>query len=310
VRHVALTAAALAAAVSAQVLREHATGLRASWPSEATVPYAPSPAAARYVSLGYRELAADLMWMRILAYLGGSTDTADGIEALVEGTLALDPHFKRAYDGGLAIESATHGVDTDAHLAALAVLDRAMATFPDEWKFPYLAGQIYVGELFFSAPERKPEWTERGIMMLERAVRMPGTPAGAAALASHLHQTLGRHEAAIKVLEDKIVLVNEPAAKRLLLDKLAALKQTDAAVLAIAMLDERDASRRDWLASRPQLPFVTYLLLGKARDPYAAPEDLAVERDLIGTDVKEPVEPLVDPEPAPEPDPEPAPAQP
>ena len=35
-----------------------------------------------------------------------------------------------------------------------------------------------------------------------------------------------------------------------------------------------------------------YLLLGPHRDPYLAPADLAVYRELIGTHAPEPLEPL------------------
>ncbi|MGE5183847.1 MAG: hypothetical protein ACM31C_17375, partial [Acidobacteriota bacterium] len=57
---------AVSALVAAQVAREAAWDLR---PKEhRDEPYAPSPAAAPYVSLDYRELAADVQWVRFLSY--------------------------------------------------------------------------------------------------------------------------------------------------------------------------------------------------------------------------------------------------
>jgi hypothetical protein len=303
VRYPALLAAAAAAAVAAQLVREVAKDTRASWPDATQVPYAPSAAAAPYVSLGYRELAADLMWMRVLAYLGGETDTAAGMRALVEATLALDPWFKRAYDGGLAIESATHGVDNDAHLAAAAILERGMQRFPLEWKYPYGIGQIYIVDLITTDPAQKRAWTEKGVAMLERALRLESTPPAAAALAAHLQQELGRREAAIKVLRDKIALTEDPRARRPLLEQLAKLENADSASLAAAFLQDERAFRREWLGARPRLPRTLYVLLGNPRDPYLPPAALAIERDLIGTNAPEELEPLTDPEPAPAPAP-------
>jgi hypothetical protein len=303
VRYRALAAAAAAAALAAQLVRERAKETRAAWPDAAQVPYAPSAAAVPYVSLGYRELAADLMWMRVLAYLGGTTDTADGTRALVEATIALDPWFKRAYDGGLAIESATHGVDNDAHLAAVSILERGMARFPLEWKYPYGIGQIYVVDLITTDPAEKRAWTEKGVAMLERALRLESTPPAAAALAAHLQQTLGRREAAIKVLRDKIALTEDPRKRSLLFAELAKLEEGDVSSLAIAMLEEERVFMRRWLDARPTLPRTMFVVLGARRGQYLPPEALAVDRDLIGTHTEEALEPLYEPAPAPAPAP-------
>ena len=309
-RYAGLAAAAVAAATAAQLVREQVVEVRRTWPEATRVPYAPSATAAPYVTLGYRELGADLMWMRTLAYLGDDIDTADGMRALVEATIALDPWFKRAYDGGLAIESASKGVDNAAHLASVSILERAMVRFPSDWKYPYSIGQIYLVDLITTDPAEKRAWTERGLAMLERALRLPGTPAQVAALAAHLQKTLGRREAARQLLWDKIALTNDPSQRRILIRDLAELEQRDATELAIALYDERQAFEREWRAARPLLPALLYVHLGDRRDPYAPPAALATDRDLLGTDTVEPVEPLFEPEPPPAPPPAPVDAAP
>src|SRR5215831_3605760 len=63
-------------------------------------PYAPAPDTAPLVTLGYRELFADLLFLRLKGYFGGSESTADGIAGLSEAILALDPRFHRFYEWG------------------------------------------------------------------------------------------------------------------------------------------------------------------------------------------------------------------
>jgi hypothetical protein len=290
-----VVACALTAIVAGRAVRGWALDERATWPKLLDAPYAPSAEAAPFVTLGYREVGADLMWIRMLAYLGGTSDTSDGIRDLVEATLALDDYFRPAYDiGGLAIEAANFGVDNDSHLAAIDILERGMKRFPDNWKYPYLAGQIYLTDLVSTDPALTREWTEKGVAMLEKAVRLPGAPAKQAATAAHLLDKLGKHEAAIERLREIILITEDETAKKELIERLAKLEARDAADVAIAMLDARAAFEREWHTNRPALPASMYLLLGPRRNPYVAPADLATARDLIGTNAPEELEPLFD----------------
>jgi hypothetical protein len=293
-----VVASALTVLVAGRGVRGWALDERSTWPKTVDVPYAPSPAAAPFVTLGYHEVGADLMWIRMIAYLGGTSDTSDGVRDLVEATLALDDHFRPAYDiGGLAIEAANYGVDNDSHLAAISILERGMKRFPDHWKYPYLAGQIYLTDLVSDDPALTRAWTERGVAMLERAVRLPDAPAKQAATAAHLMDKLGKHEAAVQRLREVILITTDESAKRELIERLAKLEAKDAADVAIAMLDARKAFDDEWQGSRPALPASMFLLLGPRRNPYLAPADLAFDRDLIGANPPEHLEPLFDDEP-------------
>jgi hypothetical protein len=87
-------------------------------------PYAPTPQAAPLVTLGYHELFADLLFLRLKGYFGGTENTANGIAGLVEAIAALDPQYQRIYEwGARAITLAGRGVDNRAFLRAIAVLD-------------------------------------------------------------------------------------------------------------------------------------------------------------------------------------------
>ena len=84
-------------------------------------PYAPTPAAAPIVTLGYRELAADLLFVRLVGYFGSPDNEAHAMASLGEAIAALDPQFQRPYElAGVAITAAKRGVDNAAHLPSMS----------------------------------------------------------------------------------------------------------------------------------------------------------------------------------------------
>jgi hypothetical protein len=230
-------------------------------------PYAPSPADASYMSLGYREVMADVLWIRLAGYFGDDKNTAAGVAGLVEAVVALDPQFQRAYNwGGRAITIAHYGVDQSAYLRAIAVLERGGEQFPDDYRMPYLAGQIYTQDLVTDDPAQRREWDEKGTLLIESAIRKPGAPAEVAAWAAVMRTKLGEHERAVQGLREMLLLTTDTAAEQRLIAKLAELEKRDSDELAVEISAARLRFTRAWQADRPLLPATMYVLLGPRLD--------------------------------------------
>src|SRR5262245_48696814 len=90
---IAAAAVLIAAAQGARVV---AKDLRSGKTIEE--PFAPSQAAAPFVSAGYRELAADLFIARVMPYFGGPENTAGGVAGLCEAIVAFDPQYPVMYE--------------------------------------------------------------------------------------------------------------------------------------------------------------------------------------------------------------------
>jgi hypothetical protein len=287
-----LVASGLAALIAARELRVAAVGIREGWPKTLDEPWAPSTSAAPFVSLGYREALADYLWVRVIGYFGGHGDTAQGVEALIRGIAALDPHFGRVWDwGARAMTMADHGVDQDTYLRSIDFLETGMRFYPEDWHLPLLAGQTYIVDVHSKDPAQERAWQEAGTNLLEKAIRMPGAPADQATLAAHLRTKLGQHDRAVRELREMILITDDASAKKEMIDKLAALEQRDANSLEAAMDDERKAFQSAWLRDRPELPATMYVLLGPLPHPYIDFSELAADRDLIGSEA-EPLEPI------------------
>ena len=257
-------------------------------------PYAPAPDAAPMVALGYRELFSDLLFLRLRGYFGGRENTANGIAALVEAIIALDPQYHRIYEwGARAITMAGRGVDNAAYLRAVAVLEAGAREFPDDWKLPYLAGEIFTQDLQTKDPAERRTWDERGTLLTESAIRKPTAPAQAATWAATMRTRLGQHQRAIDGLREMLLVTDDSSTRSRLLDKLAELENASASELAAELFDARRRFEAEWQARRPAVPASTYVLLGPRLSQTFDLGELATGgRDLVGAQPVERPEPL------------------
>jgi hypothetical protein len=257
-------------------------------------PYAPSPTSAPIISLGYHEAFADLFWIRLTGYFGGPDSTADGIASIVEAINALDPRYQRPYEyGARAITIAQHGVTQDSYLRSVAILERGMKEFPDDWKLPMLAGQIYTQDLETKDPAQRRAWDERGTLLTESAIRKPGAPTDAATWVAFMQTKLGQRERAIQDLREMILVTRDDNARRTLLEKLAKLVDSDADEVAAEVFEERKRFDSKWQHDRPTIPAAMYILLGPRITPGFDMTDLATGGiDLQTVAPPEKLEPL------------------
>jgi hypothetical protein len=258
-------------------------------------PYAPSPSAAPVLANGYRELGADLMFVRLAGYFASGESTAVGMAAIVDAIVALDPRFHRIYEyGARAMTMAKHDVDASTYRHAIAVLERGASEFPDDWRMPFLAGQIYTQDLQTTDPAERRAWDEKGTLLIEAAVRKPGAPAEAAEWAAVMRTKFGQHQRAVDELREIILVTSDNKARTSLLARLAMLEHADAAELAAEVLEVRHRFEAAWKQSRPAIPATMYVLLGARLAP--APIDFAAlatgGRDIVGSEAVEKLEPL------------------
>jgi hypothetical protein len=275
-------AAAIALITAAQGARVVAKDLRAG--EAIDEPFAPSPAAAPFVSIGYRELAADLLLARAMPYLGGAHSTAEGIAGLCEAIVASDPQYHRIYEWcAHAMTLARAGVDQRTYRRAIALLEGGMREFPDDWRIPYTAGQLYLFDLQTTDPAERRAWDERGTLLIESAIRKPQAPAEAATTAAALRTKLGQHQRAIDGLREMLLITSDATARQRILDKLAELSHQNADDLAAEILEARRRFDAAWARDRPAVPASMYLLIGPRLRPGFDLRDLATGgSDLVG----------------------------
>jgi hypothetical protein len=235
----------------------------------ASEPYAPSPAAAPYMSLGYREAIADALFVRLRGYFGDVHNTADGLAALCEAIVELDPRFGRIYDycGNAMTLVVKHDIPQSIYHRALALVARGMDEFPNDWRLPNLAAQIYTQDLKTDDPKQRREWDEKATMLVESAIRKPGAPANLADWAAVMRTRFGQHERAVQGLRELILTTEDLSARKMLLERLAELEEENADAIAGELLEARNKFESVWKAERPAVPATWYVLLGPRLAP-------------------------------------------
>ena len=291
VRSYLVIGSAIAVIVGARAARTAAEALHAEEAVE--VPYAPTPATAPFIALGYREVGADLLWVRLTGYFGGDRNTADGIASLVEAIAALDPQFERPIEwGARATTIARYGVDQHAYQRAIGILETGAQRFPDNWRLPLLAGQIYTQDLVTTDGAQRRAWDDKGVLLVEIAIRKPGAPADAAEWAAMMRTRMGEHQHAVDGLREMLLVSTDQKARDRLVKKLAELDHADADQLRREYTDAYAKFTDAWQRDRPDSPATMYVLLGPRHAPGIDMTDLATGgRDLVVPEVVEPLEP-------------------
>lgn len=289
---VVVSLCALASIATAQAARWSANEERST---EISDPYAPSPEAAPFLTLGYRELAADLMFFRLVGYVGGKDYSAEGVASLVEAVHAMDPRHKKIYEwGALAMMLAARkdpDNDNAVFLRAIKLLEDGQREFPTEYKYPELAGQCYLVDLHTQDAAQRRAWDEAGAAQLNRAIRMPGAPSSLGTMVATIRTKLGQRERAIRELKEMLLITDDAGAKASLLEKLGELEGTDSVELAAEILEERRKFEKQWSRDRPYMPPGLYILVGPRPRPGFDPADLATGgRDLLGADFVKPAD--------------------
>lgn len=161
-----------------------------SRPKPQQLTYLPSGDYLRMASLGYRELAADLLWLQAIQMMGErklSEDDGRWLYHAVDRITTLDPKFVRAYEAG------SHALCILVVLPEESnrLLEKGMQHNPQEWKLPFFLGINYYFELGDD---------EKAAAAMARASSLPGAPDSLVRLAAKLFVSAKSPQQAVELL--------------------------------------------------------------------------------------------------------------
>jgi hypothetical protein len=233
---------------------------RARAPREAIVRelmYFPSGRFMSAVTVGYDNLAADLVWLRAIQYYGEHRVTDLKFEYLghiLDILTTLDSRFVDGYTFG----SLLLADDAKEPGRALDLLDKGMRNNPDDWRIPFTKGFVYYVFLrdFFKAGK-----------YFEVSSRIEGAPDMAARFASFSFQRGGDRMTAVNLWTELYHRSNNE------LEKLTALRYIKE--LYIEMLEEKVEEFREEFGRYPgrlkelkEAGFVRRLPIAPDGDPF------------------------------------------
>ncbi len=187
----------------------------------------PSAATLRWVSLGHPTLAANLLWLRAVQYIGDPRSDERGwdkLYPLVDTLTDLDPGHGYAYQVAGTLLS-TYGQVAESN----AILEKGTRALPDRYILPHLRA--------FNAFYYDDDWVTAG-RFAEIAARSRGAPPHVRHYALAYYVKGRRADAAVDYLEQVLAESKDPETRA------AVEAQLKQAIL------ERDADRLDEAAGR------------------------------------------------------------
>lgn len=265
---------------AANGLRREAVAARTEWPKMVGTIFVPPSEVIGFAP--YRELLADLLWCRLLVYYGsnwGGDGDLSQVEDLVDGVIALDPKFKPAYEwSAYAVTYRTGTSSQEEFRSSVRYLEKALQTFPEDYKYFWMAGTRYYFDLWSPDEETRRRYRERGAELIELAMSKANAPQDLATTAANMRSKLGQHQRALDNLRQMILSTNDEQARGKMLERVRITDPGLAGELGAAAFHLEKA----WLANLPMVPIDFYVVLGQRPSPIIDFRELATPNDLFG----------------------------
>lgn len=227
------------------------------------------------MSLGYREVLADLLWMRALLYYNESlrhSTAASFVLNYANALSTLDPHFAPIYNlAGMVPFYLRVSTDPETQRRAVAYMVTGSDRLPEDGQLAWDTASTILYELlpvFQGTDEERQAWRRTAARLSERALRLGAGPPWLAIDAGSLLSQLGESDRAVRVIEHRIALTNDPTERADLNVRLQRLRAGAEAVLAEAEARAHEAARA---SDYPYLDLDRYLVVGTRRMPANGP---------------------------------------
>jgi hypothetical protein len=259
----------VALAWATRALRLQAFALHRASQRYEDVYYLPPAGWLPVLSLGFQAALADLIWCRSMIYFGEELGQRGKIKYIFEYTdavLALDPEFRQAYRW--AAVAAVYRPDRTGIADGMrggAYLERALKRWPNDGELHWEYGSLMRFELapLLGPGPQKDRLLALAAPHLAAAASLGAGPPWLALNSSSLLDRLGQTEQAIRHLEEVYDTIQDERTKRMVEERLAALRSTSfveafkAANASFALEHER---------SYPYLSPGLFMLVGQRSD--------------------------------------------
>jgi hypothetical protein len=162
--------------------------------------YLPSGKLVEQASLGYRELASDMVWFQAVQYYGGYKQSQHDLayfSGLINIVTELDPHFAFPYIFGAVVMAQDLG-DLDG---GIAILKRGMNNNPSMYELPFEMGFLYYTVAHDDSAAAR---------YFDLASRLPGGKERAGRFAAFVYSKAGHLETSIRMWQEIANGADEP----------------------------------------------------------------------------------------------------
>ncbi len=205
--------------------------------------YLPAASQVKLITLGFNNFASDILWFTTINYFGkhyqGDKDYRWFFH-MCDVVTELDARKDFAYEfcGTLLSWEAK-----EAQLSN-AILDKAVETFPQAWRYRYLRGF----NNWYFLDDRHAAKRD-----LEQAARLPDAPPFVAGIASRLIVDRDSIDTAIRFIEDMLQHTTDKSARKSLRNKLKLAQLTKQKQTLHSLIERYEQERGSTVTNLPQL---------------------------------------------------------
>ncbi len=177
--------------------------------------YLPNGDALTFISFGYRNALARILWFNTINYFGKHYTSDKNYRWLFHMcnlVTTLDPHATHVYEFGAVMLA----WEVNAPEASIKLLTKAIENFPDNWKYYYLRGFT---NMFFleKHAEAQADFAQGALL--------PGAHSIMGRLAARVASKSQNREDAIRLLRDLLENTKDPQAHAVIQERLRALEE-------------------------------------------------------------------------------------
>ncbi len=190
--------------------------------------YVPDLRLIRFMTLGYDQAAADLMWLRSIGYFArhfNSDRNYPWLEFLLDQVIALDPKFRRVYHWAGANVLYGQQFTNPNVLRSSRFYELALQHFPDDYEAAYRLGLNYYIEMKSNDPDELRGYKEKGLGYLELAANIQGAPANLRSLVASISRKLGKEQVALQYYIDQYIQTDDPGTRIFLKNRIEEIRR-------------------------------------------------------------------------------------
>jgi len=196
------------------LLQQRIDAQRGSFQKIEEFSYLPSGRYLRVAVLEYREVAADILWLQAIQFVGAKDPSGRGYDwfyGVLDRVTDLDPKFTYAYHFGAIVLS----VLSDHVELSNAIAEKGLQHRPDSWQIPFHLGFNYIYHL------HDPLQAAR---YMEKASRIEGHPAYLPLLTARLYSAGKDPKTALAFLEGMYRTTRDEQVKEALVKRMEKIR--------------------------------------------------------------------------------------
>ena len=192
---------------------------RAKIAISAEVLYVPHLQTIEFLTLNYKQAAADILWLRTIQYFAKHLlfdRKYQWMIYFVDQIITLDPRFKQVYLWAASCILYGQQITQETVMIANRLYEKALTQFPDDFEAAYRLGMNYYSEMRSDDPEERKKFQKIGLSYFERAANSTNAPPDIMELIRGIAKNMGSDEVLLYYLFDDDLKESDPKRKEIL----------------------------------------------------------------------------------------------